>query len=311
MRVLLGLIMTVTIVFQSFSQRSQIYWKNYDYRKWTKIESSPITRTAFTEYKKFYIADFSVDQVTFQKYSDSKEKDAVFTKLTFTGVQKALYFKIVNQLYEDLVKQFEDNGYELLSEEDVKNSLYLQRKCGKKGNVCYVGDSNVTMYTSSNNVLPGTEFAAFRPVGKYMVVSDGGPTGMFYYGLARDLEANIITIHMNINYVGLGGGHDKVEEEGPVKNASPYMYMFPGIQIATPKGQIWVNFEKVPFEGLNNWAGDEGWIEFKEDYSFFGDTKGGYMLDIKEDIYLNQVKNMVHGVNLSVFDIWFETINQE
>jgi len=135
----------------------------------------------------------------------------------------------------------------------------------------------------------------FQAANKFIVANTKAIVGTWWYKFAKEINANVISVDMQVNFVGFDGSRRTGYKGGPSMEAGPYLSIRPNVLAANEKGGLAVWSTAVG--GNNNWVGPNGMDKTSSSTTIFGSAKGDYVIDINQEVYLTEVENLSKGLN--------------
>jgi len=261
-----------------------------------------------------FVNEYTVSQATTMKGNERSATKGVFSEVAISGIDNEAYQEMVDELYQNLVKELESAGLQVSNGEKVLSSDYAQKRLKKDKNNEFVGT------TGDNPAFEGkmkftdgailgygawavTRDVSFPPSNKNRLVSDNRVTsGLFYQNASKDSEVNLLGMHFYVAFANFDGGRGykdiKLETE-------PVLSVNAEVQLITPNGAFnKVFFKKLPAWGSKEWSeGIEKGKDNKHMAEFLGLARSAeFEITANSEKYLSEVKSLIGKLQKDIVD---------
>lgn len=259
-----------------------------------------VVKKAHAETKKVAIAYFGIAQTVQNADATTAAGGGAYAKMTvnFGGVDIAAYQAVVKEVYDAAVAKLTGLGYEVLTPEQVKAT----------GVETYTPNTMPEEY----KINAGTAKAiTIHPTGTAQVLMNMSPMGFLpFIKKAKQLNANMLVFNYGATAVGFERG-SKYSKTAKI-SATPWL-TFGGSFTSYPigKGASPAVVNGGVKGGEADFAGPAGIYETsKTTMPWLGSSKGKYVLDINQQIYLTHIKNMLLKTVDQSITRWHQNLNQ-
>lgn len=246
-------------------------WSSYDFNDLVKGKVPGPVKKKYEGVKRVYIADLVINQQVFSKYSKTSygglNHGAATARMeaNLGGIDFVTYQHAIAQLYDQIAQYYIDQGYEIVSEDEVmQTELYKNNEQGKRIVAANASDVEPVRYGDGGL----NKYVCVRPSNKLVVYNDakkdfltkGSAPWKVYFNLANELNALVVGYDFNVSFVAMGGKGGYFSNSAEVQ-ASPYLSISSGnlITLAPSKKKtqptIGNFYQTELLEGNNN-----GWI---------------------------------------------------
>lgn len=306
-----------------FAQKT---YQEVDYGKIVKAKIGSAKKVLKT--KRIFISDFVVRQVTavsasaqgFGGLTGGSSKASV--ALALSGVRAGAYQKIVDDLYQEVVTELEDLGFEIMSDQEAVeafNRLNLGKKIIAKpseGEPKYLTkkaealaelrpSNKICIYRDQSRLNSGAEFLsdnADRKIGRK---------------LSKELDAAVMTFEFRIGLAGIKTRNSVVTSISKVKAYPMLMVTMESLIFGPRASEVGWIYTKKSIDGINYWVenlGKKGMVKSVAD-----GTRTGYMgwaktemtspIIAREAEFLKEVKGILSNLDKQIIKSIDEKIN--
>ncbi len=301
------------VLFASASLFGQTDWSKVDFTKKYKGTFKIAGASAKSlKNNKTFVNGYTVSQATTMKGSESSATKAVFSEVSLGGLDNASYQQMVNELYQDLMKELKGAGLKVTEGEDVMASSFVQDKMGKDKKDQQIGPMGTnTMYEGKKKItdgnMPGYRVWAvfndvsFIPQNKIVYTTSNYVTsGNFYQKLATKENINLLSIGYNVTFASFDGGRGYKDIKLATK---PVVAVSVTVMLVTPNGSYnKVFYNKMPVWGSDKWSeGIEKGKDNKNTAEFLGLARSAeYEITANSDKYLDEVRAIITSLQKDV-----------
>ncbi len=282
--ILLCMLMTISVLAQKKKEQTLIDWNTYDFSKTFSYRNGG-GKKDIAKQKRIFIADIVVNQVITAVGKQTGSTN--FAKMTvgLSGIDTKAYQQIVQEVYALAIQQLKDEGYEVLSDDEVAQNKFFSEE--KESESLFVGrvKEDLTPYKELGN-----QVVSIRPVGKFAVRNSKVTAGIWYNKLCKALDAQAVSIALNVTFMAFDGsrlGGARIEGK-PLLDAGAMMMW------SNANGGMWV-FPGQHMYGNPSWI-KSGIEETNSETNLFGSVRSAYMVQASQEEYLKEVKGMLTGV---------------
>lgn len=304
----IGLLMA----FQSIAQ-AQTDWSSVDFTKDYK-GNFKIGGASVKSLKnnKTFVTGYNVHQATVMKGSESSATKSVYSEVTLGGISNDVYQQMVDNLYNNLMKELANAGLQTTEGEDVLATDYAKRQAAKGKKDIYIGSTGEqTSYEGKAPAIGGgiagyqvlfvKRDISFQPRNKNIYLTSNIFTlGNFFQKLCTKENYNLLLFDYKVTFASFDGGKGYKD----IKLATnPAIAITVTVSLITPNGA----FNKVYYSKLPVW-GNAGWSDGisktkdnKNDSEFFGLARSAeYEITANSDKYINEVSAIISNLQKDI-----------
>lgn len=291
-KLLSSLLLTGALTFSAFAQdkdpQADYDWEKYDFVPHFTLKNGGGKKN-FTDNKRLYISNFQIAQVVVANGKQTGQANLAKMTISLSPIEMKAYQAVVDKLYQQLRDQLTAEGYTLVSDEEVAASEFAKKQHDGKSVFCmYVKEPS--FYKDIN----GNEVVNIFPTNKFLVANYGAILGNWPSKFGKAIDANIVSVILNINPVSFEGRRGAGAKKGASIEATANMTVTPGCTASNERGGIGVWSTAV--DGKDNWLGPNGMTKTTSNTDVFGSVRGAYVLDVNQDVYLAEVEKLGGGV---------------
>lgn len=280
-------LLLVSVVTVSFAQEGVHDWSTYDFTQHFTLKNGG-GKKLFEENKRIFIADFQINQVVMANGKQVGSSNLAKMSVGMTPIDMNAYQDVVTKLYNQLLEQLKGEGYTIVSDEEVANSDYARKEHNGRSIFCqYVTEPS---FGKDQN---GNQMAYVCPKNKFIVFNTSAILGNWYTKFAKSINANVLTIILNITPVTFDGSKRSGYKKGPSIEAEANLVASPYCLASNERGGfgVWA----TPAGGNAQWVGSKGMYETNSSTDVFGGVRGKYVLDVNQDAFLAEVEALAGG----------------
>ncbi|MFC0876732.1 hypothetical protein ACE01N_09060 [Saccharicrinis sp. FJH2] len=292
---------------------AQTDWSKVDFAEKYKLEVKiPGKAAKSLEKNKTFVNSYVVSQATTMKGSEKSATKAVYSEVSLAGLDNATYQIMVNELYQDFVKDLKRAGIIVTNGDDAIASDYAQKRLdkikdsefiGKTGdNPAYEGKKKIT-----DGAIPGygawavTRDVSFPPSNANQYTSSNIVTsGLFYQNMATKENFNLLSIHFYVAFANFEGGKGYKSINLATK---PVMSVNAQVMLMAPGGAYGkIFFKKLPVWASTTWS--EGIVKGKDNKDmsdFLGLARSAdYEVTANSEAYVNELKSIIKKLQADI-----------
>lgn len=294
-------------------------WSTYNFLELIKGKVPGPVKKRYEGIKRVYIADLVINQQVFSKYSKtsyggmSHGTSTARMKVNLGGVDYKAYQDAVAKLYNDLEKYYIEQGYEIVTEEEVRQTeLFKETEPGKR--IVVANASEVEPVRFGDGGL--NKYVAVRPANKLLVYNDankdkltkGAAPWKVYFKLANELNALVVSYTYTATFVVMGGKGGYFNTKASV-GATPAMSIYGGSMLtlapSSKKTQPTSGgfYQEEGINGNNNgWISPDGFVELDENQnSLYWSGSSSKSLEnvlmVTQAPFLEEISVITNGLN--------------
>jgi len=310
---------SLTVAAGGKKKEKTTVWAAYDFADLIKGKIPGPVRGKYKGVKRVYIADLVINQQVFSKYSKTsyggmnKGTATARMQVNLGGVDFNAYQQVVAELYAQIEKYYRDQGFEIVTEEEVKKTtLYQEVESGKRivmANASEVdpvryGDGGLNKFVS---VRPADILVVYNDAKKDVLTKESAPWKV-YFNLANELNALVVSYTFTSNFVVMGGSGGYFASSAKV-GATPEMSIY-GANLFTlapskkkTQPTMATYYQSETLTGNNNgWISPEGFVELDESenslyWSGSSSKSVENVMMVSQTPFLEEISVIANGLN--------------
>jgi len=254
-----------------------------------------------------FVNSYRVYQATTMKNSNIKHGEAaVHAEVALTGINKAAYQKVVNELHNDLIEKLKNAGFNVTNGEAFMNSPLVQKKKENPGKKDDVGNTGMAEPIPGKNIIKDgawhgyrvlfvTRDLLFKPQNTNVFTTENIiKLGNFLQKPSTKESTNLLSVTYTVTYASFdkGRGYKSVNI-----SVNPVLAVAVSITLVTPNGAYnKVYYEKLPVWLTGDWT--EGVFKTAErNGEFWGlSNSADFEINARSDEYLAELKKTIEAI---------------
>jgi hypothetical protein len=307
-------------------------WSTFDFSEYVNGKIPGPVRKKYAATKRVYIADVVINQQVYSKYSKtsygglSHGSSHARMEANLGGIDFDTYQNAVAVLYDEIANFYKNQGYEIVSEDEViQTELFMENEANKRIVAANASDVDPVRYGDGGL----NKYVSVRPANKLVVYNDakkdfmtkGSAPWKVYFKLANELNALVVSYKFNTTFVVMGGKGGYFNTSVSV-SASPHLSVSSGslttLAPSRKKTQPTTGsyYQTDVIEGNNNgWITPEGFKsvdESKSSYYWTGSSSSRVenVLMVVPELFVDEVLTITGGLSEALTTEFIGGINK-